>query len=169
VTQLTYVAHSSGQAAAHDVEMAAGRDTAVEQNVALFRRVVDEFINGGNLGLANELFAPGFVNHSPNWGMAPDRAGLKQYIAEIRTAFPDLHMQIEDIVAGGDKVVVRFTCRGTHRGAFAGIPPTGRQLRASGFSLLRMQHGQVIERWNVQDNLETLQSLGATITLPEPG
>ncbi len=133
------------------------------------RRVVDEFLNGGNLDVADELFASDFVNHSPNWGATPDRAGVKQYIADARAAFPDMRLQVEDVVAAGDKVVVRFTTRGTHLGPFVGIPATGRQIKATGFSLLRIRHGQVVERWNVQDNLETLQSLGATIVLPEAG
>ena len=140
-----------------------------DSNTALARRVVEEFINAGDLDVADELFAPDFVNHSPNWGAAPDRAGLKRLIAETRAAFPDLRMQIEDLVAQGDKVVARFSAVGTHLGPFAGIPPTGRQLAARGFSLLRIRDGQEVERWNVQDNLETLQSLGATITLPGTG
>jgi len=139
---------------------------STDSNVALVRRFVDEVINGGNLDLVDEFFAPDFVNHSPNFGSAPDREGLKQLLGALRVAFPDAVMRVEDVVAAGDKVMIRFTSDGTQAAEFAGIPPAGRRLQARGFSLARIADGRVVERWNVQDNLETLQSLGAVLSYP---
>jgi len=139
---------------------------STDSNVALVRRFVDEVINGGHLDLVDEFFAPDFVNHSPNFGSAPDREGLKQLLGALRAAFPDAVMRVEDVVAAGDKVMIRFTSDGTQAAEFAGIPPAGRRLQARGFSLARIADGRVVERWNVQDNLETPQSLGAVVSYP---
>ncbi len=95
-----------------------------EQNRAIVRRLYEEVFNQGNLGTADELLAPDARSHA---GPSPGPEGLKRHTSMLRAAFPDLHQSIEDVIAEGDKVVVRTTCTGTHVGEFMGIPPTGRQ------------------------------------------
>ena len=131
-----------------------------EENKAKVRRLIEEFINKGNLAVADEVFATNFVNHSPAAGTTPDRQGIKQYMTMLHSAFPDFHAAIEDLISGKDKVVVRLMCRGTHRGEFMGISPTGRQGSVTAISILRFDGGRVVERWNDTDNLSLLQQLG---------
>lgn len=138
---------------------------SAEENKAKVRRLIEEFINKGDLAVADEIFATSFVNHSPAAGTTPDREGIRQYIMMLHTAFPDFHCTIGDLIAEGDKVVVRLTCRGTHRGEFMGISPTGRQGNATAISILRFSGGKVVKRWNNTDNLGLLQQLGV-VSLP---
>jgi steroid delta-isomerase-like uncharacterized protein len=133
---------------------------STEENEAIVRRIIGEFLNEGNLALADELSTKDFVNHSPGSGITPDREGLKRYLSNLRTAFPDMVTTIDDMIAEGDKVVVRVTSSGTHMGDLAGIPPTGRQVRVPAISIIRFADGKAVERWNITDELSLLQQLG---------
>jgi predicted ester cyclase len=141
---------------------------SVEENKAKVRRLIEEFINKADLAVADEIFATNFVNHSPAAGTTPDPQGIKQYITMLHTAFPDFHGAIEDLISEGDRVVVRLMCRGTHRGEFMGISPTGRQGSVTAISILRFAGGKVVEPWNNTDNLGLLQQLGV-VSLPGQG
>ncbi|UCC60632.1 MAG: ester cyclase, partial [Dehalococcoidia bacterium] len=114
----------------------------------------------GDLSIADELFAEDFVNYDPGRGTTPDREGMKQFLINLRAAFPDQKLTVEDLIAEGDKVVLRFTGSGTHKGDLSGIPPTGKQFNVPGVSILRIADGKVVERWNVSDYLLLLQQLG---------
>jgi predicted ester cyclase len=131
---------------------------SVEEDKAKVRRLIEEFINKGNMAVADETFADNFVNHD-SMSATKDGQGLKQYVTMLHTAFPDFHCAIEDLVAEGDRVVVRLMCRGTHRGELMGISPTGRQINVTAISILRFAGGKVMERWNSTDNLGILQQL----------
>jgi steroid delta-isomerase-like uncharacterized protein len=133
---------------------------SIEENKAVVQRIVKEFLNEGNTDVADELFTADFVNHNPARGNTPDREGLKQFIIDLHTAFPDSYTEMEDLVAEGDKVVVRVTSRGTHKGNLWGIPPTEKQIEVSGISIFRFVAGKVVERWNLTDNLLLLQQIG---------
>jgi len=139
---------------------------SAEENKAMVRRLVKELVNKGDLSVVGEIFATNFVNHSPATGTTPDREGIKQYIAMLHAAFPDFHCTIEDLIAEGDKVVVRVINRGTHRAELMGIPPTGKQVNMTAISIFRFAGGKVVERWNNTDDLGLLQQLGA---FPLPG
>src|SRR5215207_10454783 len=100
------------------------RHVSTEENKVLARRVLEEIFNKGNLDAADELLAPDFVDHDPS--MPEDvrgPEGFKEYVSAYRSAFPDLHVQIEDQIAEGDKVTTRWTGTGTHEGELAGIAP----------------------------------------------
>ena len=139
---------------------------SVEENKAIAHRIISEFLNEGDLDVADELFAEHFVNHNPGRGTTPDREGLKQFITNVHTAFPDGNTTIEDLISEGDKVVVRVTGRGTHTGDFGIIPATGRQFEVSGISIFRFADGKVVERWSITDEVSLLQQLGV---LPSKG
>ena len=137
---------------------------SVEEDKAKVRRLIEEFINKGNMAVADETFADNFVNHD-SMSATKDRQGLKQYITMVHTACPDFHCTIEDLISEGDRIVVRLMCRGTHRGEFMGISPTGRQWNVTSITILRFGGDRVAERWNSTDNLGILQQLGV-VSLP---
>jgi len=139
---------------------------SLEENKELMRQLTEEFINKGNLDVADDLFAADFINHNPRPGITPDVEGLKQYVSMMRDAFPDLHIEELDVIAEGDKVVGMGMAIGTHKGDFGGIPPTGKQITVSVISIIRIAGGKVVERWNITDQLGMMQQLGI---LPTPG
>jgi predicted ester cyclase len=133
---------------------------SVEENKAITRRIVEEFINKNNPAVADELFADDFVNHSPRYGVTPDRDGLKQMIALGWQGFPDFHLTIEDMIAENDKVVARMRTTGTNTGEFMGIQPTNKSIDSYQISIVRIEGGKVKERWNIANELETMRQLG---------
>ncbi|HEX6385062.1 MAG TPA: ester cyclase, partial [Anaerolineae bacterium] len=123
--------------------------------------------NEGNLGVADELIVADAVEHEEFPGLegsGPEVA--KQFVAIIRSAFPDVRVQTQDMIAEGDKVVARVTLTGTHRGEFLGIPPTGKQVEVSTIDIIRVADGKMVEHWGVTDNLGMMQQLGV---VPAPG
>ncbi|MBK6326408.1 MAG: ester cyclase [Chloroflexi bacterium] len=141
--------------------------TFVETNKAVVRRFYAEAWNQKKLEILEETHAPDWTHIDPSnpadlsGGPEANRARLSQLIA----AFPDIHYTLEDVIAEGDKVVVRFTVTGTHQGAFAGIPATGRQVAMQGIIIHRLQDGKIIEDWVVRDTLGLMQQLGV---IPSP-
>ena len=132
-----------------------------EQNKAIERRLLEEVYGQGKLDVIDELVASDFVGHGTALdGGDQGREAYRRFVMEMRTAFPDLRMTIEDQIAEGDRVVTRFRVRGTHLGAFQGIPPTGKQGEISGTIIDRIADGRVIECWSNADDLGLLQQLG---------
>ena len=136
-----------------------------EAHKALFRRFADEALNRGNLDAIDEFMPPNFVEHEPLPVPAAGREGVKQFFAQLRSGLPDLQMTIEDLIAEGDRVVARFVVRGTHQGAFLGIPPTGKSVGFTGIDIVRIANGRIVEHWGNTDTLGFLQQLGA---IPAP-
>jgi predicted ester cyclase len=137
---------------------------SIEQNKATARRFYDEVIGKGNLEVIDQIISPGFVDHDGN-NPTQDIAGVKQFLAMARSAFPDISAKVEDVIAEGDRVVARVAVAGTHRGEFMGTPPTGKHVRFTCIDILRCADGKAVEHWSVADNLGLLQQLGA---LPAP-
>lgn len=137
----------------------------LEENKAIVRRWVKEAINKGNLAVVDEIIASDYVFHSPGW----DASGceeIKQVITRFRSAFPDVNLTIEDLIAEGDKVVWRWLCRGTHRGEFMGIAPTGKQATWTGIVISRFEDSKMVEGWEDWDALGMMQQLGV-VTLSQ--
>ena len=130
-----------------------------EDNKALNRRYVEEVINQGNLDAVDELIDPGIVDHAAPPSFPTGREGAKRFTAMMRSAFPDLHLAIEDMIAEGDKVVVRGTWSGTHEGEFMGIPATGRRVTVSQIGITRCADGRMVEHWSQFDALGLIQQL----------
>jgi steroid delta-isomerase-like uncharacterized protein len=140
-------------------------ETMSEENKAIFRRYVEEVGNEGNLELADEIF-DGYLAHQSD-GSVLERGpeDVKRFMSEFREGFPDFHSTIEDMVAEGDKVVTRWTMRGTHQGEFRGIAPTGKQITVTGIGIFRFSpEGKVVESWDNLDELGMLQQLGVVPT-----
>src|SRR5713226_7625837 len=132
-----------------------------EQNKAIVRRLFEELWNQGNLSLADQLFTPNYTHHdssSPDFGHGPESERKRATL--YRTAFPDLHLTIEDIIAEGDTVMTRWTCRGTHKGDLNGIAPTGKQVTISGMTVARLANGKLAEGYVNWDALGLMQQLG---------
>jgi steroid delta-isomerase-like uncharacterized protein len=127
----------------------------------LFRRLIEEGFNGGDLSVADAVTSSEFAEHQ-NFG--PDHAagaeGVRAVITSLRRAFPDFHLQIEDIAVSGDTVWARMTATGTQAGPFMGHPPTGRTMRADVFDVIRVVDGRMVEHWGVPDRLGVLHQLG---------
>jgi predicted ester cyclase len=137
---------------------------SIEQNKALVRRIIDE-LNMGNLNIMDEVSASNVVFHFP--GSPPlDRAGFKGLMGMFLSAFPDLETTIEDLIAEGDMVVRRGFFRGTQRGEFQGIPPTGKQVTVPMIAIERIVDGKLVEHRASPDIMGLMQQLGA---IPAPG
>jgi steroid delta-isomerase-like uncharacterized protein len=133
-------------------------------NKAIVRRSFEELFSDGNLDVVYEVFAPHYIGHDPT---LPDPIrgpeGFKQFVRMYRKAFPDLLLTVEDQIAEGDRVVTRFTARGTHRGDLMGIPATGARVTITGISIDHMRDGKSVESWTNYDTLGMLQQLGLVV------
>ena len=137
----------------------------VEDNKAIVRRWF-EFLNTHNVAAVGEMVTSDYVRHDPN---APEVRGPeaeKQLVTMNLTAFPDLHITIEDLIAEGDTVVARLTARGTHQGELLGMPPSNTRVTIKAVEIYRVVDGTIAEQWVVSDTLGMLQQLGA---IPTPG
>lgn len=131
-----------------------------EEIAASARRYVDELYNKHNKAIVYELVAPDFVYRTAEPPISPDREGLIQEATFAHTAFPDLRFTVDDLIVTGDKMVMRWTIRGTHEGDFYGFPPTHKQVAFSGLTLARISDGKVAESWSFGDELGLMQQLG---------
>ncbi len=132
-----------------------------EHNKAIVRRLFAELWNNGNLSVADEIFAPNYAHHdssTPDFGLGPDSE--KRRLALYRGAFPDLHLTVEDVIAEGETVMTRWSCRGTHKGELNGIAPTGKQITISGVTVARLSNGKMAEGYVNWDALGLMQQLG---------
>jgi len=130
-----------------------------EQNKQVFRRLIEEGFNKGNLGVLNDVFAANFVEHQEGF-VPPNAEGVKGAIVSLRVAAPDLKLTIEEIIASEDKTWARITARGTHRGPFMGRPATGRSFSITVIDICRFENGKTVEHWGVADRLSMMAQLG---------
>ncbi|HTX39874.1 MAG TPA: ester cyclase [Bryobacteraceae bacterium] len=133
------------------------------ENKALVARWFEEVWNRGRADLIDELRAPDAVAIGLGEGNEESRgeAPFKIFYSNLRQTLPDLHVQIHDILAEGDKVAVRITAEGTHTGSVLGPPPSGRRVRFGGILIVRLSGGKIAEAWNSLDQLGLLKQLGA--------
>lgn len=147
-------------------EAAARRRNSTDSMRALVRQGYEEMFNQGNLAAVDKYIAADYVEHQTMPGQAPGVEGFKQLITALRTAFPDLHITVEDMVVEGDKVAVRSTARGTQKGEFMGIAPTGKSVSMTAIDILLFKDGKAVEHWGNEDDLGLLQQLGAAPAPP---
>jgi steroid delta-isomerase-like uncharacterized protein len=140
---------------------------SVEENRALIQRFVEEVFNHGNLDDVDDIYAPDYVGHtagSPEQTLGPE--GVREFVELYRSAFPDLHTTIEDIVAEGDKVAYRWTAVGTHRGELLGVAPSNNRVELTGITIERIEGSKIVETYNNFDQLGMMRQIGA-IPAPE--
>jgi steroid delta-isomerase-like uncharacterized protein len=136
------------------------------ENKAIAHRFFDEIWNKGNFSVIDQYVAENFVEHFP--GMESGREGFRRTATVFRTAFPDLELIIQDEIAEADRVVHRWTWRATHKGPLYGMAATGKRVDFSGMVIVRLERGQIAERWTSLDMLGLLQQLGAIPPLGAP-
>jgi predicted ester cyclase len=136
--------------------------SAQEYRIVVRREFEEIFSQGGNLDAAEEIYAPNYVGHEPTFGDVHGVEGAKQFAATYRQAFPDIQTTMEDQVAEGDKVVSRFTARGTHQGESEDFgPPTGNRIEVTGITIEQFsEEGKIVEDWTNFDALGLMQQLG---------
>jgi steroid delta-isomerase-like uncharacterized protein len=133
---------------------------STEENKALAKRAWEEMFNQKKLEVIDELFASDYIYHGPQGQEFRGTETLKQLLSSYLEAFPDLHMEIEDLIAEGDKIVSRVVSRGTHKGELHGIPPTGKEVTGTIILITRIADGKFVEDWESRDDLGMLQQLG---------
>lgn len=138
---------------------------SAEENKAIVRRY-REIHNSNDLAGLGQIVDANIVSHSGVPGMPPGLEGGKMVHNMFLSAFPDSQVTTDDLIADGDKVVERFTFRGTNKGSFMGAPPTGKQVTATGMSVFRIANGKIVEHWGENDSLGVMQQLGL---VPMPG
>jgi steroid delta-isomerase-like uncharacterized protein len=132
-----------------------------EKNKALAARVPLEAFNQGKLEVIDELIADNAVDHGElPPGTPPGKEGVKLFVKALRSAFPDLKITLGLQVAEGDLVVQQATTTGTMKGAFAGMPPSGKKATWEAIHITRIKGDKIVEHWAVQDQLGMLQQLG---------
>ena len=137
-----------------------------EENKELARRFVERF-SQKDQDVFVDLLAPDFVDLTPAPGAEPTREGWKQAVSMGEwLAFPDLHFEIEEQIAEGDRVVNRLVARGTHTSEFMGIPATGKEVTTNNVTIFRIAGDKIIERWTIFDALGVMVQLGV---VPPPG
>jgi steroid delta-isomerase-like uncharacterized protein len=125
----------------------------------LLRRTVDELWNRGNTAVCDQMFAKNYSLHDPSFPVE-GLAGLKDQVRDLRTANPDLHMDIHDILCDGDTTCARWTMGGTARAEFRGLPATGKTFVMTGVTISKWDDDRIVEEWVNYDLLGTLQQLG---------
>lgn len=145
--------------ASSQADSADGRDMTTE-NRENVRKIYEQGINGGDLRLIDPFISEAY--EGPEGGRGP--AAFRANVASLRSAFPDIRFTIEDLIAEGDRVVVRWSWEATHDGPFRGIAPTHKRVTNSGIVIYRLQNGKVIQGWLEADRLGVLQQLGAVPT-----
>src|SRR5215212_8374059 len=137
---------------------------AAEDNKALIRRFVAA-LNRREADALDPFFAPGYVHHSGR-DQVLDLAGVKRGFAAVLAAVPDYRATPTHLLAEGELAAAYLVVRGTHRGAYAGYPPTGRAVTVVGTAFFRIEAGQIAEDWEVLDSLDLLRQLGASLAPP---
>jgi predicted ester cyclase len=141
---------------------------SLEENKSLVRRYIAEVWHTTGTVTVDRFFAANYKRYLSPTAEPLNLDGQRQRITGLREAFPDLHFTIEDLIAEGDRVVFRSTIRGTHRGAFQGIPPTGRRVTVGLIDIVRVEDGRFVEHWGGPDLFDLLRQLGATVSPPTP-
>lgn len=143
--------------------------SALPSEKAVVQRFLEEVVNRRDVALATELCVPNLVWHGGAMGELRDVASYQQLLASFLSSFPDLQVEVQELIAEGDRVVARYTTRATHQGDFLGIPATGRRLAASGTSVYRVFAGRIVEEWWQLDLLGVMQQLDAVPAMVSPG
>jgi steroid delta-isomerase-like uncharacterized protein len=138
----------------------------INDNKAVYKRMIDDVFNAGKLEAVDEIVSPNYVLHGapPDMPKGPD--AIRATVRAFRTAFPDLKIELAELVAEGDKVSARSVMRGTHEGTLFGIPATHKKVEVDGLTMVTVRDGRVQESWVKNDTLQLFQQLG--VSPPHP-
>jgi len=136
-----------------------------KENETIVRRLIDEAWNQGKIEVVDELLSPNYFLHVDAPGPY-DREGYKQAVSMYRNALTDFRFVTDDMIAEGDKVVIRVTMTGTQEGELMGFPPTGKKLTVTAISIRRLENEKIVEEWVELNMLGFLQQMGV---IPQPG
>lgn len=163
---------------AHDekfeMDMRGGRITNLTRETSMTAKLHQDFVerftalfNEPNLDIADEIFVPGFKSHLP---LAPEltRDGWKAFVQGFYTGFPDLRMEVQEVIETVDRAVLRVTYHGTHNGEFQGVPATGKSVAMTGIGIFEIRNGRAVENWAEINVIELMQQIGA-IPTPSTG
>ncbi|MGC1784789.1 MAG: ester cyclase [Acidobacteriaceae bacterium] len=131
-----------------------------EENIAV-QKNMGQAINSGNLEMLKLAFDRNVKDHDPASDQAPGPEGFVEFFRTLRTAFPDLRVAVDHMVADDNNVAMAYTMTGTHKGNFLGIAPTDKKIHARGMQIARFERGKIVERWGSSDELGILKQLGA--------
>jgi len=134
-----------------------------EQAIGVFRRVIEEGFNRGDLAALDDLFTPDFREHQRGFP-TPDLAGLKRGIEGLRRAIPDLRLEIEDVIFEGDRACFRLVGQGHRQGQFGPVPGSGKPVTVDVIDISRFQDGRIAEHWGIADRMGVMEQVG----MPEP-
>lgn len=133
----------------------------MSEQTDLAHRFYREVMSEGNLDAVDELCAEDFVEHEEFPGLTPDREGVKGFVTMFRGGFPDLHVEVEEILESEDKVVARIRMQGTHNGEFMGIPASGKKIDVPCIDVVRIADGRAAEHRGITDGMALMQQIGA--------
>lgn len=136
------------------------------ENKRLYMRLANEVLNGKDLSVVDELIDADFVEHVAGQRRQVGVEGFKAARRRRNVAFPDWNVVVEELIAEADKVVVRATGYGTHKGEFMGISPTGKRISVGWIAIYRVDKGKLAEHWQNIDDLGLMKQLGASLSLP---
>jgi predicted ester cyclase len=139
----------------------------MSNNEEVFVRRFVEMFNQFDMSIANEIFVPHFKAHLPLAPAVLDRSGFKSFMLGIYDAFPNLMLKLEDTIPSADRLVLRVTYTGTHKGEFIGLPPTGNKICVSAIYIFHMEGGLAVENWMVVDFLEVITQISGGAPLPK--
>ena len=131
-----------------------------QENKEIVRRMVEEILNNHNVDALGDFMSADMVDHNPPPGVKPGLEGMKEAMGMFISAFPDFNVQIDDVIAEGDTVVMRATSSGTHQGDFMGIAATGKKISYGEIHVVRIAGGKMVEHWGVEDQMGMMQQLG---------
>jgi steroid delta-isomerase-like uncharacterized protein len=133
---------------------------SAEQLKAAAQNFIEKGLNQKDLSAFEAYFSPELTDHALPPGLPSGLEGRKMFASALLAAFPDLHVDVEDLVTDGGKVVTRYSVHGTHKGELMGIPPTDRQVSIGGIAIDRFENGRSIEHWEFYDQMGMMQQLG---------
>jgi len=131
-----------------------------QENKAVVKKLTEQVFNQGELALVPELLSEGFVDHAAMPGAPPGIEGYQGFVTVVRTAFPDFHFTLEDMIAEDDKVVMRGKMSGTNSGPFMDMPATNKKANWTGTHTYRLANGKIAEHWGNIDMLGIMKQLG---------
>jgi steroid delta-isomerase-like uncharacterized protein len=138
---------------------------STQTNRATVRRYIEQVIGEGRADLVEEFLAEDVALHGT--GLPPGQEAIKQWVAMLAAAFPDRKTTVDELIAEGDRVVLRSTMAGTHQGEMQGIPATGRAVTQPSITIFRLANGKIAEGWYASDHLSFMQQLGVIPTPQE--